>query len=235
MDIKGLPIRKSVVPKNLREEFTNYLLNEILVPETISMKNIVQKYDNIVNSVKHSLEEGETTYLIPAKVEVVENYKFPERMQQVRGMIVWNALEPDNVIIPPENINLIKLKTGIYTERIVGKKNTPDETLEEYYIRLENFLLQTPEYKFLKDNHPDKFEIIMKVVYGKNKKSGIDFADKGFAVIAIPKETPIPEYIRPLVDYSTMVESNTAAGTTLIGSLGIYCTKGKKKSNIIRL
>ena len=235
MDIKGLPIRKSVVPKTLREEFTNYLLNDILVPEHISMRNIVQKYDKIVESVKSSLENGESTYLIPAKVEVVENYKFPERMQQVRGMIAWNALEPDNVIIPPENINIIKLKTGIYTERIVGKKNQPDESLEDYYKRLEEFLLKTPEYQSLKENYPDKFEIIMKVVYGKGKKSGLDFSDKGFAVIAIPKETEIPEYIRPLINYSDMVESNTAAGTTLIGSLGVYCTKGKKKSNIIRL
>lgn len=235
MDIKGLPIRKSVVPKPLREAFTEYLLNDILVPETISMKNIVSKYDHIVQSVKNSLERGEVDYLIPAKVEIVENYKFPERIQQVRGMIAWNALEPDNVIIPPENINIIKLKTGIYTPRIVGKKNQPDESLKDYWKRLEEFLLQTSEYKFLKENYPEKFEIIMKVIYGKGKKSGLDFADKGFAVIAIPKETQIPDYIIPLIDFGTMVESNTAAGTTLIGSLGIYCTKGKKKSNIIKL
>lgn len=235
MDIKGLPIRKSVVPKPLREAFTEYLLNDILVPENISMRNIVQKYDKIVESVRDSLEKGEVDFLIPAKVELIENYKFPERIQQVRGMIVWNSLEPDNVIIPPDNINLIKLKTGIYTPRIVGKKNQEDEPLEAYWTRLEEFLLNTPEYKFLKDNYPDKFNTILKVVYGKGKKTGLDFADKGFAVIAIPKETEIPEYIIPLIDYSTMVESNTAAGTTLIGSLGIYCTKGKRKSNIIKL
>lgn len=75
----------------------------------------------------------------------------------------------------------------------------------------------------------------MKVVYGKGKKNGIDFSDKGFAVIAIPKETEIPEYLVPLIDYTSMVEANTKAGTTLIGSLGIYCTNNNKKSNIIKL
>lgn len=235
MDIKGLPIRKSSVPKNLREEFTNYLLNDILVPETLSMRNVVQKYNQIVNLVRQSLSNRETTYLIPGKVEIVENYKFPERIQQVRGMIAWNALEPDNVITPPENINLIKLKTGIYTPRIIGKKNQPDESVADYYQRLEEFLLKTEEYKFLKENYPDKFDIIMKVVYSKGKKNGIDFSDKGFAVIAIPKETEIPEYLVPLIDYTSMVEANTKAGTTLIGSLGIYCTNNNKKSNIIKL
>ena len=99
MDIKGLPIRKSSVPKNLREEFTNYLLNDILVPEILSMRNVVQKYNQIVNLVRQSLSNRETTYLIPGKVEIVENYKFPERIQQVRGMIAWNALEPDSEFV----------------------------------------------------------------------------------------------------------------------------------------
>ena len=236
MDIKGLPIRKSSVPKDLREKFTDYLLQNILVPDHISMKTIVREYDNIVNSVRDSLVQGECKYLIPSKVELLDSYKFPERMQQVRGVLAWNALEPDTAIVPPDNLNLIKLKTGTTLPKDISIDNEKYKTKAQYYEDVENYLInQFKEYKDLKESHPDKFDAIMKVIYGKGKKTGLDLSSYGFAIVAIPKEKEIPEYLRPFIDYDLMVESNTSAGTTLVGSLGIHCTKGKKKSNIIKL
>lgn len=230
LDIKGLPIRKSVVPKTLRELFTKYLLEEILLPEKIRMSDVLREYNDIVNSVKRSLTNGEATYLIPSKIGVLTEYKFPERMPQVRGTILWNALEPEKTIVPPENVNLIKLKTGYALNK---NKNESDE---EYNKRLFAFLDEKPEFKWLKENYPEKYEIILKTVYKKNNPNpSIDFSDKGAAIIAIPKDAEIPEYLKPLINLEEMIESNTAAGTTMLGALGIYCVKGKRKSNIIRL
>ena len=230
LDIKGLPIRKSVVPKTLRELFTKYLLEEILLPEKIRMSDVLREYNNIVNSVKTSLTNGEATYLIPSKIGVLTEYKFPERMPQVRGTILWNALEPEKTIVPPENVNLKKLKTGYALNK---NKNESDE---EYNKRLFAFLDEKPEFKWLKENYPEKYEIILKTVYKKNNPNpSIDFSDKGAAIIAIPKDAEIPEYLKPLINLEEMIESNTAAGTTMLGALGIYCVKGKRKSNIIRL
>lgn len=230
LDIKGLPIRKSSVPKTLRELFTEYLLNEILIPDKPNMVNAVKKYDNIVQSVKDSLTNGDSTYLIPAKLGVLTSYKFPERMQQVRGAILWNALEPEKTIVPPESVNLIKLKTK-YT-----LKQNKNESLEDYHARLFDYLDEQPEFKYLKEHYPDKYNIILKTVYNKNNPNpSIDFSDKGAAIIAIPKDETIPDYIKPLISLDEMVEANTAAGTTMLGALGIYCVKGKKKSNIISL
>jgi len=230
-----LPIRKSVVPKDLREEFTSFLLNDILLKDKIDFKNIMKNYDSIINKVDTSLHNGESTYLIPANLAIFENYAFPERMQQVRGAIVWNALEKENQINPPEKVNLIKL-TGDVT--VTRKKN---ETNDEYYARLEDAIDKNPGFHEFKTKYPDKYKIVMETVYNKGLseeqiKSRIDFSDKGFAVIAVPKDLDrIPEYLLPLVDYTEMIKTNTAAGNTLIGALGIYIDGENNKSNIIKL
>jgi len=235
MDIKGLPIRKSVVPKDLREEFTSFLLNEILLKDNINFKELMNKYDDIINKVDNSLRTGETTYLIPANVELYDSYKFPERMQSVRGTIIWNALEPENSIQPPEKVNLIKLKTDVTLAR---KK---DESDESYFERLELEMAKNEAFKYLKDNYPDKYEIVLETIYNKGVPADalskrIDFSDKGFAIIAIPKDLEqIPEYLVPLIDYDEMVKSNTSAGNTLIGALGIYIDGENNKSNILKL
>lgn len=235
LDIKGLPIRKSVVPKDLREEFTQFLLNDILNTDAINFQTLIEHYDNIVNKVEASLRNGESTYLIPANLEILENYAYPDRMQQVRGMIVWNELEPENQIQPPEKVNIIKLKTGIAPVR------TSKDTEETYKEKLNAAINNCPEFMEMKEKYPDKFKTIMRVVYnygltGDQVSKKINFADKGFNVIAVPKDLDrIPDYILPLVDYDEMIKTNTSAGNTLLGALGIYVDKENNKTNIVKI
>ena len=235
LDIKGLPIRKSVVPKDLREEFTQFLLNDILNTNVINFQTLIEHYDNIVNKVEASLRNGESTYLIPANLEILENYAYPDRMQQVRGMIVWNELEPENQIQPPEKVNIIKLKTGIAPVR------TSKDTEETYKEKLNAAINNCPELMEMKEKYPDKFKTIMRVVYNygltdDQVSKKINFADKGFNVIAVPKDLDrIPDYILPLVDYDEMIKTNTSAGNTLLGALGIYVDKENNKTNIVKI
>ena len=140
-------------------------------------------------------------------------YKDPSSLEQVRGAIIWNALEPDNQIVPPEKINLLKLKT-------VEKDH--------------------PELLKLRETYPKKYATIMKVVYNvDNEDQDVDISRFGMSVIAIPKGVErIPEYLRPLIDYRTMVSKNMQNGYILLESMGIYTEEvdsTKYKSNIIEL
>lgn len=336
IDIKGLAIRKSTITKDLRESFTDFLVHNILEPDEVNLGDINEGYDKIRDKVANSIANGETTYAVPLNLSVPDSYANPDRQQAVRGYIVWNDLEPDKAIQPPEKINSFKLKSGYpfsratkkikakdwnkdiikaddwtsecegkyevisvdkngnrvvkadfdsryetvkrtiskseyqeslrrigsankdgyvfngYTvvetidggDKVIldidenGTRNVYIETLDEAYVRFESELYQTPEFKQLKDNYPDKYNIIMRSVYNKGVKKmpKIHFEDKGFNTIAIPKDVDvIPEYLIPFIDQNEMIKINTSAGNILIGSLGIYCDDDNNKTNILKL
>jgi hypothetical protein len=216
LDMKGLPIKKSNVPKKLRKLFSDILKKDILTDEKINVRKIIDKYDDIKKMIRDSLLEGKPEFTLPKSCSLIEEYKNPYTQQQVRGVIIWNALEPDDTIVLPEKINLLKLKTS----------NKDHKLLEE-----------------LKESHPDKYKIIMDIVFEENieEDKRTDMPRHGFSVLALPKSLEkIPEYIVPLIDVEDMVDTNTKSGLVLLESLGIKLYNNSSKNqkystNIITL
>lgn len=214
LDIKGLPIlKKTSVPKALRKQFTKLVEEDILKANKINLKQIIDKYDNIELMIEDSISKGNIEFLLPKNLELIESYKTPDTIEAVRGVLIWNACEPENQIIPPEKINLIKLN---------------------------GFEPTDPRFEDLKKNYPDKYNAIMKTVFNYNVTNPkIDISRFGLSCIAMPKsEEKIPEYLMPFIDYKTMVNTNMAPSFILLESLGIYCEEVKTvkyKSNIISI
>lgn len=210
LDIKGLSIRKSNVPKQLRREFTDILSNDILKANTIDLQSIIKKYDDLGENIKESLKAGETLYALPKNVELVSGYVAPDTIEQVRATIIWNALEPEHEIVPPEKINMLKLNAL-----------TPD----------------SPELLKLAETHPEKYKAIMDTVFNESNK--LNISRFGLSCIAIPKSIEkIPNYIIPFIDFETMVNNNMSNGYILLESLSIFCEEVQTvqyKSNIIEI
>lgn len=214
IDVKGLPIlKKSSVPSLLRKQFMEIVTNDILKPSKMNLKEIMRKYDSVENSIRTSIANGEPYYLLPKKVQVLSSYKTPDRIEAVRGILTWNALEPENQIIPPEKLNIIKLNC-------ISKDD--------------------PRLLDLKKNYPEKYNAIMKTVFNvgvTNPK--IDFSSFGFNTIAIPKGVAkIPEYLIPFIDMTDMINTNMIPSFILLRSLGIYVETIKTvdyKTNIIEI
>lgn len=212
LDIKGLSIKKTNIPKKLRNKFTDILKNDILAPEKIDLRHILKEFDIIENDVETSLKTGSPEYSLPKNLEMIASYKEPSSQEQVRAAIIWNALEPNNQIVPPEKINMLKLTA-----------TTPDH----------------PGLLAMKEKYPSQYETIMKVCFNvNNPKPAVDISRFGFSVIALPKSVEkIPEYLRGVIDYDLLVNNNISNGFILLSSLGIYVTDGdyKYKSNLIEL
>jgi len=212
--MKGLSIKKSTVAKKLRKEFTNILQQDILEPEQINLKNVLDKYDEIAKNIETSLQMGMTEYSIPKNVEIIESYKTPDTIEGVRAVLTWNALEPENQIVPPEKINMLKLDCP-----------SPDD----------------PRLEALKESQPDKYDAIMRVVFKRDSDNStqLDFSRFGFSAIAIPKGVErIPEYLLPFIDYKAMVNNNLTNGYILLESLGVMIEEVntvKYKSNIVSI
>ena len=234
LDIKGLAIRKTTVSKMLRNEFTSILENDILSAKQIDLKSIIDKYDRLGERVEASLRNGSTEYAIPGKCEIFDNYSNPVQMRAVRGITVWNALEMENQIIPPDKVNLLDLNEKLFE---------PFRKLEH----LENMpmLLNDPdvsqELKDLIIKYPEKAKIIAKVAYNVDNSdaNALDISKFGMGCLAIPKgDEKSPEYILPFIDYTGMVNKSMTNGYILLESIGIYISDvslTKYKSNIIQI
>jgi hypothetical protein len=109
VDVKGMAIRKVNTNKNIRNYFTDLLGNEVLLPDEINLSSIIYKYKMIEEEIRKSIQSGDLKYAIPGRANEISTYKFPERIQAIRGAIAWNTLFPDEEINLPEKINMIKL------------------------------------------------------------------------------------------------------------------------------
>jgi DNA polymerase elongation subunit (family B) len=138
MDIKGLAIRKVSVNYNVREFFTNMLKDEILTSETINLGKVFGSFMKLQKDIERSLRNGEIDYVQPGKVNEMESYANPYRMQTLRGAIIWNALFPDQEIVLPTKVNMIKL-TADSLESIANKI-----PMEEYEI-IKRTIFDNPE------------------------------------------------------------------------------------------
>lgn len=234
LDIKGLSIRKTSVPKKIRKQFTEILKTDILEAKDIDLRKITEKYDAIGADIETSLKSGSTEYLIPKNLEIIESYKTPDTIEAVRATILWNALEPDNTIVPPEKINIVKLNPDI-TQAFANLDSLDklDAIAADPSSR--------PELVELIRKHPEKARIIAKTIYnvGKSDNTGIDISRFGMSCIAVPKGfEALPDYLIPLIDYQSMVNNNMTNGYILLESLGIYVCDIKTvkyKTNIIKI
>jgi len=113
LDMKGLAIRKTTVPKKLRREFTNILKHDILEAPIINLKEVLSKYDKLDDEIEEKLSIGNTEYTLPKNIESIETYKEPTNIEPVRAALLWNAIEPDKQIVPPEKINMLKLNAAL--------------------------------------------------------------------------------------------------------------------------
>lgn len=213
LDMKGLSIRKTNVPKTLRKQFTQILQKDILESKEVSLKHILNRYSEVENMVENSLHAGDTEYLLPKNLEIIESYATPDTIEPVRATLIWNALEPENQIIPPEKINMIKLNC-------VAKDD--------------------PRLLSLSKTHPDKYNAIMRTVFNEGVSTAkLDISRFGFSCVAIPKSVEkIPEYLKPFIDMREMVNQAMTNGYIILESLGVYTgnvNTTKYKSNIIEI
>jgi hypothetical protein len=211
-DMKGLSIKKSSVAKTLRKKFNDILVQDVLNSEEVDLKKIINKFDELGIQIEESLKRGEILYSLPKNVEQIEGYKDPSMQEPVRGVLVWNALEPEFQINPPEKINIIKLRA---------------------------FDKDCKEFQDLKVSHPDKYNAIMDVVFNQSGTNKIDISRFGLSVVAIPKSVEkIPSYLLPMIDYQSIVNNNMTNGYIILESLGIFTEEVKTtkyKSNIIEI
>lgn len=161
LDIKGLPIKKVNVNKNTREFLMGLLENQILKPEIIQTSELLTQLSNFEETVKTEFKERKTTFMSPGKANEIESYKEPLQQASIRASLTWNFIYPNDPIVFPAQINMVKVKAPkleniafLYDEypeiyRTLKENVYDDEKLSKYgitYIGMPKSLDTIPEW-----------------------------------------------------------------------------------------
>jgi len=197
LDIKGLPIRKVSVNKNIRNFYTELLEKDILKSEKIDISKVISEYKRLENIVRESLKKGEINYVIPGKVNAIESYKEPYQIMSLRGTVAWNILFPNKEITFPNKINMIKLIIKEYEDHI--------NRINELYMR-----------GIINEKEMENYKFGIQKIFSNEK-----MVKNGFNVIALPQNLKrIPKFLIDLIDVDTMTNDNIQSGIIMLKSLG---------------
>lgn len=149
-------------------------------------------------------------YSTPVKFSGISAYEFPFRMEQVRGTLVWNAINPRTPIGNIEYVNLLKLTA------------TKVETFDQIVMSSD-----------LSEEDLGILRAVRRFVFGNE-----DLAPYGFGRICIPKTVTVaPSWVIPFIDVEEMVTAAVRPGLILLDSLGVECVEARgdtRLSNIVK-
>jgi len=134
--IKGLQFKKSGTNRATRDFFNDLIMDEIIYPDNINFESLINKILDFQDLICKELADGSPNYASNERLNNFGNYKFPYRMAVVRGSILWNALYPQNPILPGDRAYVYKTN-----------------------------LITVEDLASIKDEYPEEFDIIYKTVF----------------------------------------------------------------------
>lgn len=217
-DIKGYDFKKASTSDDAAEFYMQVVKDKLLNAETINVPDILNTLRKFRIEVRRSLERGEIKYLPIASPKEEDAYVDPSSNQSLRALFAWNALYPEDIITVPSKVAL--LKTTLTT---LDKAESLKHTNPKIYDRLKRQIFE------------DTTGMFVKAVRDGEKVEGL-------SVIAIPTNGEIPEWLKPYIDYTTVVNSVLAPFKSVTETFGLPSIEegptGRKSvgfSNIVKL
>lgn len=142
-DIKGHDFKKAGTSEKTEEVLKNIIQNCILVPkiDPVDVASMNTKLFEFENEIRESLKNGERRFLTRMNCKQPIAYKEKTRMSQgaVLGVILWDTLNPTNVISLPDKLDMVHV-------------NIPDlkclepirDKYPEIYERMETYIFNGP-------------------------------------------------------------------------------------------
>lgn len=132
LDIKGLALRKSGVPKSTAEELSRILYEDILDCENIDQKKILNELAVMERKICDTIREGSPIYFKPQRIHSQNSYEQPMRIQGIKASVAYNEIknEDEPFIKLDEQNSILIVKTNITKstlERSELSKTDPDK------------------------------------------------------------------------------------------------------------
>ena len=262
-DVKGFDFKKATTSEESEKFFMSLVKKYIINANPIDVRGLIIEITAFKNAIRQSIENGETKYLPNLNAKVFKAYKDPASQQSVKAVLSWNFVEPNDQIELPSKVSALKL--NIFTEDDIAdlQYSYPDiyqAIIDNIFNDTHNiFVKKTWDYGIDYSNGGKEwYKKIPKKYQSKYKKLGYkkwnEFVDeftqthsekeceghyiikkKGMEVLAIPSNAKIPDWVKPYIDYNTIINDITAPFAPVMEVLGVKTLEeGKTRNGISR-
>ena len=143
LTIAGLPIDKSTLPLDIKNEFKNILLNDIMTSDNIDQIGIMKKMIMLENKIHKSIMNKEVKYYRPDNIAPMNTYSDPMRLNGIVACLIYNEMRHDDQ--PPINMNernsIIKIKINVDKKNAIKIKDDYPEDYEKLMLLLDHPIL----------------------------------------------------------------------------------------------
>ena len=220
-DFKGLAMKKTNVPESTGMRLQDLVEKHVLSGE-VDRPRILGEIEAFISEIAKNVSKGSTKYASPATVNDPKHYKNPWSITSVRGRHAWNTAFPEMEMRIGDRIGLYRLKVGTNANMLqnVFLRENGEEYMEAFQGA--NAIYNRWWNAFFAENVP--MEI---------RKNGMNW-------LAIPKDMDtLPEWIIPLIDTSSIIQSNLSAILPVLSVLGLGTISstqyGSMPSNIVEV
>ena len=213
LDCKGIPcLTKSSTSKDTQKALRKILLEDIITGKVDQLK-LIKDIAILEKTIYTDLKSGSKKYYKPAIIKSMDTYEDPLRIQGVKAAIAWNYVRtglPGFDLNDRNPLDIIKIN--------IDKNNV---------IKI-------------RDQYPDQYNKFCDILdpHTNSIAEGIKLSNifKGkLENIAVPKDTPIPEWLIPFIDYDSIILDNLSNFPVESVGLGSFGTKKTNYSNVVKL
>lgn len=214
LDAKGIEcLTKSSISRDTQKALKKILLEDILSCDQIDQIKLIKDIAILEKKIYNDLKSGSKKYYKPAVIKSMDNYDNPTRIQGVKAAMAWNHIRG----------NLPGFDLGDRNAIDIVKIHTDKAALES-----------------IREKYPENYDRIMELLdphcelYCEGVKVKDVFKGK-LETVAIPKDLPVPEWIKPLIDYEEIIDNNLSGFPLKSVGIGQFSSKKVNYSNVVRL
>ena len=189
IELKGHDFKKAGVNKDIEDKLMDIIKKDIINDPLVNVVGLMRDVAALEAEIRESLANRERTYLLRMNCKVEKSYSDPYSQGAFTGPLLWNLINPDNVIMIPDKCDVVFL--NLTSEKILDEKLAPKFPKEAEIIRRNIFHGGIPQFE----------------------KNGCKY------LALPNDNTKIPEWVYPVLDEERIVTRNVGTFYPVVKSL----------------
>ena len=145
IELKGHDFKKAGVNANIEKELMDIIKRDIIDDPLVNVVQLMTDTAKLENNIRDSIKRRERTYLVRMNCKVARSYAEPYSRGAFTGPILWNLLNPENLIMIPDKCDVVFI--SIPNERVLDEKLAPKFPKEAEIIRRNIFHGEIEQFK----------------------------------------------------------------------------------------
>lgn len=145
IELKGHDFKKAGVNANIEKELMDIIKRDIIDDPLVNVVQLMTDTAKLENNIRDSIKRRERTYLVRMNCKVARSYAEPYSQGAFTGPILWNLLNPENLIMIPDKCDVVFI--SIPNERVLDEKLAPKFPKEAEIIRRNIFHGEVEQFK----------------------------------------------------------------------------------------